>query len=368
MMNNKKNRGEKMPNPMPDQKILDTIKRGVAIPPLPLALSQNKMIDEKYQRALIRYYYDSGAGGIAVGVHTTQFEIRDPGIDLFQPILKFAAGIIDDCVLKNPRTFIKIAGVCGKTQQAVKEAEYAASLGYDAALLSLAALKNAPDDDLIEHCKAVSCIMPIFGFYLQPAVGGRILPYSFWKQFAGIENVVGIKIAPFNRYQTIDVVRAVAMAGRENEITLYTGNDDNIIMDLLTPYRIHTPGDVKTIRIKGGLLGQWSVWTKKAVEMLEEIHKITDAGKPVPPDLLAKNAALTDANAVLFDAANNFAGCIPGIHEVLRRQGLLKTIDCLDPNLKLSPGQSEEIDRITKDYPFLIDDDFVREHLAEWMN
>lgn len=356
-----------MQNPMPDRKILDIIKKGVAIPPLPLALSKNKGIDEKYQKALIRYYFDAGAGGIAVGVHTTQFEIRNPGIDLFQPLLEFAKCIISDCASKKPRPFVKIAGVCGNTNQAATEAQNAASLGYDAALLSLAALKNASDDDLIDHCKSISRIIPIFGFYLQPAVGGRILPYSFWRRFVEIENVVGIKIAPFNRYQTIDVVRAVAMSGRENDVTLYTGNDDNIIMDLLTPYRINTPGGVKTIRIKGGLLGQWSVWTGKAVLMLEEIHKLIDKDTPVPQDFLARNAALTDANAVLFDAANNFAGCIPGIHEALRRQGLLQTIKCLDPNLKLSPGQPEEIDRITRDYPFLTDDDFVKEHLEEWL-
>lgn len=352
---------------MPDQKIMDVIKRGVAIPPLPLALSQNKRIDEKHQKALIRYYFDSGAGGIAVGVHTTQFEIREPGIDLFQPILEFAKGVMVDCLSKRSGHFVKIAGVCGKTDQAIKEAEYAASLGYDAALLSLAALKNASDDKLIEHCKTICRIIPIFGFYLQPAVGGRILPYSFWKRFVEIENVVGIKIAPFNRYQTLDVVRALAMSGREGDVTLYTGNDDNIIMDLLTPYRVHTPAGIKIIRIKGGLLGQWSIWTSKAVLLLEEIHKIVDSEKPVPLDLMAKNAALTDANAVLFDAANNFAGCIPGIHEILRRQGLLESISCLDPNLKLSAGQAEEIDRITKDYPFLTDDGFVKEHLEEWL-
>jgi dihydrodipicolinate synthase/N-acetylneuraminate lyase len=356
-----------MQNPMPTGEILDLVKMGVAIPPLPLALSENKGIDEKYQKALIRYYFDAGAGGIAVGVHTTQFEIREPGIDLFQPLLEFAKRIISDCILKNPRPFVKIAGVCGNTIQATKEAETAMSHGYDAALLSLAALKNASDNALIDHCKSISRIVPIFGFYLQPAVGGRILPYSFWRRFVEIENVVGIKIAPFNRYQTIDVVRAVAMSGRENDVTLYTGNDDNIIMDLLTPYRIQTPVGVKTVRIKGGLLGQWSVWTQKAVLMLGEIHDIVDKQEPVPPDLLAKNAALTDANSVLFDAANNFAGCIPGIHEALRRQGLLQTTICLDPNLKLSPGQADEIDRITRDYPFLTDDDFVKENLEQWL-
>jgi dihydrodipicolinate synthase/N-acetylneuraminate lyase len=356
-----------MQNPVPDRKILNVINKGAVIPPLPLALSENKGIDEKYQKALIRYYFDAGAGGIAVGVHTTQFEIRKPGIDLFQPLLEFAQCIISDCVLKHPGPFIKIAGVCGETDQAAKEAETAMSHGYDAALLSLAALKNSSDDALIDHCKFISRIIPLFGFYLQPAVGGRILPYSFWRRFVEIENVAAIKIAPFNRYQTLDVVRAVAMSARENDVTLYTGNDDNIIMDLLTPYHVNTPRGVKNIRIKGGLLGQWSVWTRKAVLMLGEIHDIVDKQEPVPPDILSRNAALTDANAALFDASNNFAGCIPGIHEVLRRQGLLRTTRCLDPNLKLSPGQADEINRVTGDYPFLTDDDFVREHLEEWL-
>ncbi|MBN1902832.1 dihydrodipicolinate synthase family protein [Candidatus Sumerlaeota bacterium] len=352
---------------MPDQNILEMIKKGIAIPPLPLALSKRKKIDEKYQRALIRYYFDAGAGGVAVGVHTTQFEIRNPGINLFQPLLEFARDVVNDCVSKNPRPFVKIAGVCGKSIQAKKEAETASSLGYDAALLSLAALKNASDAALIDHCKTISRIIPIFGFYLQPAVGGRILPYSFWRRFVEIENVVAVKIAPFNRYQTLDVVRAVAMSGRDNDVTLYTGNDDNIIMDLITPCLINTTGGVKTIRIKGGLLGQWSVWTRKAVSLLEQIHGIMFKDNPIPPALLAKSASLTDANAVLFDAANNFKGCIPGIHEILRRQGLLQTIRCLDPNLKLSPGQKNEIDRISRDYPFLSDDDFVRDHLEEWL-
>ena len=356
-----------MPLPMPDKKILDLVQLGIVIPPLPLALKGRRNIDEKYQRALIRYYCAAGAGGIAVGVHTTQFEIRDPGIDLYEPLLKFACDAIRDEERKLARPIVKIAGVCGAADQALREARYARSLGYDAALLSLSALKTASDDELIRHCKSLSRIIPLFGFYLQPAVGGRILPYSFWRKFVEIPNVIGIKIAPFNRYQTLDVVRAVALAGRERELTLYTGNDDNIIMDLITPFPVHTSEGRKILRIKGGLLGQWSVWTKRAALLLEEIHDMMNRNEDAPLHLLARHAALTDANAVIFDAAHNFAGCIPGIHEILRRQGLLRNIKCLDARAGLSPGQAREIDRILRDYPFLTDDDFVEEHLHEWL-
>jgi len=353
--------------PMPEKNILNIIKKGVVIPPLPLALQKNRTIDEKYQKALIRYYCDAGARGIAVGVHTTQFEIRKPGIALYKPLLKFSMDIMRSYQKDKNRSIVKIAGVCGNTDQAINEATFAANTGYDAALLSLAALKDENDDALIEHCKSISRIIPLFGFYLQPAVGGRILSYSFWRRFSEIQNVVGVKIAPFNRYQTLDVVRAVALSGRENDITLYTGNDDHIILDLLTPYPVHTPGGVKIMRIKGGLLGQWSVWTKKAVELLSEIHEIIEEKKQIPQELLKKHAALTDANSVIFDAAGGFAGCIPGIHEVLRRQGLLKTLEFLDPELCLSPEQSEQIDRILGDYTYLTDDDFIKQHLDDWL-
>ena len=352
---------------MPDKKILELVKQGIVIPPLSLALKGRKNIDEKYQRALIRYYCAAGAGGIAVGVHTTQFEIRNPGINLYEPLLKFTCEAIRDEERKYQRPIVKIAGVCGDTNQATREAEVAVSLGYDSALLSLSALKTAPDDRLIRHCRAVSRIIPLFGFYLQPAVGGRVLPYSFWRRFVEIDNVIGIKIAPFNRYQTLDVARAVAMAGREQEVTLYTGNDDNIIMDLITPFPVHTSEGRKCLRIRGGLLGQWSVWTKKGVELLEEIHGLIDQGADIPLHLLARHAALTDANSAIFDAAHDFAGCIPGIHEVLRRQGLLRNIRCLDPRARLSPGQAEEMDRILRDYPFLTDDEFVQQHRSEWL-
>ena len=348
--------------PMPSKEILNLIKKGVVIPASPLALDQNRKLDEKRQKALFRYYCKAGAGGIAVAVHTTQFEIREPSIALFEPLLGLAARTIDELSQNHFKPIIKIAGICGNTEQAIKEAELASSLGYDVGLLSLSALKDADDDRLIEHCNAISQIIPMMGFYLQPAVGGRVLPYSFWRRFCEIENVVAIKIAPFNRYQTLDVVRAVAFSNREKDITLYTGNDDNIIIDLLTPYQVNTDSGIKTIRIKGGLLGQWTIWTKKAVDLLDKIHAITSTtDKGMPFEMLSINAALTDANAVVFDAANGFAGCIPGINEVLRRQGLVKYSHCLDPELKLSPGQEKELDRIYDEYPWLTDDEFVKE-------
>jgi dihydrodipicolinate synthase/N-acetylneuraminate lyase len=281
-------------------------------------------------------------------VHTTQFAIREVG--LLEPVLALAA--------EESKGVLRIAGACGPTAQAVKEAELAASLNYDAVLLSLAALKTASVDELIDHARAVASVMPVFGFYLQPAVGGRILPYSFWRRFAEIENVVAIKMAPFNRYQTLDVVRAVAESGRSADIALYTGNDDNILADLITSFEF--PG-CSPVRITGGLLGQWAVWTKRAVELLAQARS-DDAA-----EILTLNVHLTDANAALFDVAHNFHGCIAGIHEVLRRQGLLEGIWCLDPRESLSPGQAEEIDRVTRMYPHLTDDAFVKEHLDEWL-
>lgn len=317
------------------------------IPAHPLALTADRKLDERRQRALSRYYVSAGAGGIAVGVHTTQFAIRDCG--LLQPVLELAAS--------EASGILKIAGACGPTPQATREAELARSLGYDAVLLSLAALRDASIDELIDHSKAVADIIPVVGFYLQPAVGGRLLPYSFWRRFAEIENVVAIKMAPFNRYQTLDVIRGVAASGRASEIALYTGNDDNIIGDLITPFEI----EGASLRISGGLLGQWAVWTRRAVEILDQIHAGQNA------HMLTLNAQLTDANGAVFDVANAFHGCIAGIHEILRRQGLLEGIWCLDPHESLSPGQSEELDRVTQAYPHLTDDNFVRENLERWL-
>ncbi len=342
--------------------VLAAVRRGVAIPAQVLALNEDRKFAPKYQRALCRYFIDAGVGGIAVGVHSTQFAIRDPKIGLFKPVLKETASFIDEWCARKGKNILKVGGVCGKTAQAVAEAEFEESCGYDAALLSLAAFKNDTIDDMIRHCRAVSEIMPIIGFYLQPSVGGRPLPYEFWREFVKIENVLAIKMAPFNRYYTLDVVRAVCESGRD-DITLYTGNDDNLLIDLLTEYDVGG----RKCRIKGGLLGHWSVWTKKAVELLDEIHALTDSGRPIPPELLTRATRITDSNAAFFDAAHSFAGCIPGLHEVLRRQGLLPGTWCLDPNETLSEGQKEEIDRVYQAYPELNDDGFVAAHLNEWL-
>ncbi|MEO8129938.1 MAG: dihydrodipicolinate synthase family protein [Bryobacteraceae bacterium] len=323
------------------------LRQGLVIPAHPLALTAERKLDERRQRALTRYYAACGAGGIAVGVHTTQFAIREVG--LLKPVLEMARQEAGGC--------LSIAGICGPTPQAVREAELAAGLGYDAGLLSLAALPNAITRKLIEHTKAVASVIPIVGFYLQPAVGGRVLPYDFWLRFAEIENVVAIKMAPFNRYQTLDVIRAVADSGRAAEISLYTGNDDNIVADLLTEF----PLSGKKLRIVGGLLGHWAVWTKRAVELLDSIHTLP------PGEALTSGVQITDSNAAFFDAANGFHGCIAGLHEVLRRQGLLEGRWCLNPDEDLSPGQMEEIDRIYAAYPALNDDEFVRENLDAWL-
>lgn len=337
-------------DPMPSAAALARLRRGTVIPAHPLALTAKRRLDERRQRALTRYYRDAGAGGVAVGVHTTQFAIRERG--LLRPVLELAA--------EESAGMLRIAGLCGPTRQAAKEAALARDLGYDIGLLSLAALKDAPDAALVAHARAVAKTIPLFGFYLQPSVGGRVLSYEFWRRFAEIPNVVAIKMAPFNRYQTIDVVRAVAAAGRAGEIALYTGNDDNIVLDLLTEYRVGGASQ----RIVGGLLGHWAVWTRRAVELLEEIKSVKG---PVPRELLARAVEITDANAAFFDAAHGFAGCIAGLHEVLRRQGLLEGLWCLDPKEGLSPGQKREIDRVVAAYPHLNDDAFVAAHRDHWL-
>lgn len=347
--------------------IRDRVRAGTVIPAMPLALDFNRRFDARYQSALTRYYIEAGVGGIAVGVHTTQFVIRDPTIRLFEPVLRHVSQVIDEYSANQDREIFKVAGVCGQTEQAVKEATFAVDHGYHAGLLSLAALANESHDRMLAHCREVAAVMPLIGFYLQPAVGGCRLPYRFWRQFAEIPNVIAVKMAPFNRYQTLDVVRAVCDAGREDAITLYTGNDDNIITDLLTEYRIVTDSGPKSVRIRGGLLGHWSVWTRAAVQLLDEIHATLAAGSDIPAELLRRNVEVTDCNAALFDAANGFAGCIPGVHEVLRRQGLLRGTWCLDPNEVLSQGQAKEIDRVTRAYPHLNDDAFVRENIARWL-
>ncbi len=332
---------------------------GQVIPAHPLALTAERKLDERHQRALTRYYLAAGAGGIAVGVHTTQFAIRQQG--LLEPVLALAAETVSAELKARPRPFARVAGAVGRTPQAIQEAELAARLGYDAVLLSLGAWPDDPEREVLAHCRAVAGVLPLFGFYLQPAVGGRVLPHSFWRAFAEIPNVVAIKIAPFNRYQTVDVVRAVAESGRQ-DIALYTGNDDSIVIDLLSRFRF--AGGER--RMVGGLLGQWAVWTRRAVEMLHVLRRLPEATQ-VDQAWFRHATALTDANAALFDAGTGFAGCIPGIHEVLRRQGLLRGIWCLDPAEGLSPGQREEIDRVLASYPDLTDDGFVAEHLNEWL-
>ncbi len=339
--------------------------RGQVIPAFPLALDADRKLSEKHQRALARYYFHAGCGGLAVGVHSTQFEIREPEHALFEPVLRIASETLDAELREHPRDFVKVAGICGDTAQASREAELAAGLGFHAGLLSLTAVKEQPLPEILEHCRKVAEVMPVIGFYLQPAVGGRVFPYAFWREFMEIENVLAVKIAPFNRYFTQDVVRAAIEAGRD-DVSLYTGNDDNIIVDLLTPFTFQTPDGPRTRTIAGGLLGQWGVWTRKAVLLLEEI-KQARREETLSTDWLTRNAALTDINAAVFDVANGFAGVIPGIHEVLRRQGLLPGTWCLNPDEKLSPGQSEELDRVTRAYPEFVDDDFVREHLDAWL-
>jgi hypothetical protein len=349
-----------------EARIGDPFRRGLVIPACPLALTAERRLDERRQRALVRYYVEAGAGGLAVGVHTTQFAIRDPAIGLFEPLLRLVAEELDRADRRGGEPLVRISGVCGRTSQALAEARLARESGYHAALLSLAALGDASEDELIAHARAVAEVIPLVGFYLQPAVGGRVLPFSFWRRFAELEDVVAIKIAPFNRYQTLDVVRAVVQAGRD-DLALYTGNDDNIVIDLLTPFRFESNGQVKERRIVGGLLGHWAVWTRRAVELLDECHRLAASGAEVPAEMLRRNVEVTDANAAVFDAANGFAGCIAGIHEVLRRQGLLEGLWCLDPAETLGPGQAREIDRVCRAYPHLIDDGFVRENLDRWL-
>jgi dihydrodipicolinate synthase/N-acetylneuraminate lyase len=360
---------------MPAPEVLDLLRRGQVIPAHPLALDRNRRLDERRQRALSRYYLAAGAGGLAVGVHTTQFAIREAG--LYRPVLALAA----EEARRAGRPLVKVAGISGPTAQAVAEAAVARELGYDVGLLSLSALRTATDDELIAHARAVGETIPLFGFYLQPGVGGRVLPYSFWRRFAEIPNVVAIKMAPFNRYQTIDVVRAVAESGRAREISLYTGNDDSIVVDLVTEFRFggesrEVPGGPRgeerllvrsgatRLRVVGGLLGHWAVWTRKAVELFDALRQ-----KAGPSSwALTRGIEVTDANAAFFDAANGYQGCIAGLHEVLRRQGLLDGLWCLDPQEGLSPGQLEEIDRVYRAYPHLNDDAFVAERLHDWLS
>ena len=344
--------------------------RGLAIPAHPLALTSDRRLDERRQAALTRYYCDAGAGGLAVAVHTTQFEIRKPDVGLLEPVLELAIGTARAWTANRSGPPLMIAGVVGRTEQAVREAGLAASLGYDACLLSLAAMRDAGNEEVLAHCRRIASIMPVVGFYLQPAVGGRVLDRAFWRGFFDIERVIAIKVAPFDRYRTLDVTNALAESGRA-DVALYTGNDDAIVADLVTPFPGRNGGP--PLHFSGGLLGQWAVWTKRAAELLQRCLAVTRQN-PTPGaeqalrNLLALGADLTDANAALFDPSHGFAGCIPGIHEVLRRQGLLAGRWCLDPHEELSPGQMEEIDRVLARYPHLTDDEFVKENLDRWLS
>ena len=339
---------------------LALLRRGTVIPAHPLALDAERRFDRESQRALTRYYIDAGAGGLAVGVHATQFRIREAG--LYRPVLELAAATAREW---TQQPLILVAGAVGKTAQAVAEAEIARALGYHAVLLGLGAMKGAGEDELIDHCRAVAAAMPLIGFYLQAAVGGIRLSREFWTRFAALDNVIAVKVAPFNRYRTLDVAFGVVAAKAEERVTLYTGNDDHIMLDLVAPLAVRAGGREVRLRFKGGLLGHWSVWTAAAVEVLRKVHAAVADGA-IPPGLLALDSFITDCNSVIFDVAHDFAGCIPGCHEVLRRQGLMTSNLCLDPNEILSPGQAEGINRLYATYPELTDDAFVAANLARW--
>jgi dihydrodipicolinate synthase/N-acetylneuraminate lyase len=334
--------------------IVALLRRGTVIPAHPLALDASRRLEHRRQRALTRYYLDAGSGGLAVGVHATQFAIREAG--LYEQVLRLAAE-------EAKRPVAMIAGLAGKTSSAKKEAQVARGLGYHCGMLSLGAMKSASIDELLEHCAAVANEIPLVGFYLQTAVGGIALPMEFWRRFAAIDNVIAIKIAPFDRYRTLDVVKGVVAARAEERVTLYTGNDDHIVLDLAVPFLIRRGAEEVRVRIKGGLLGHWSVWTKTAVDIFQRVRE----GK-IDENLLALDSRITDCNSAFFDVAHNFAGCIPGCHEVLRRQGLLEGTWCLDPNETLSPGQAEEIDRVYREHGDLADDAFVRANLERWLS
>jgi len=343
------------------EKALEILRAGTVIPATPLSLHEDGTFNEKGQRLLTRYYLEAGVGGVATAVHTTQFEIRDKEHNLFETVISVVVDEISRYEKETGKTIIKVAGVCGKTEQAVAEAEVAKKLGFDVVLLSPGGLNSETEDYMIERTKAVSEVLPVIGFYLQTAVGGRVFTYNYWERLCAIENVVAIKCASFNRYTTLDVVRAATLAKRENKIALYTGNDDSIIVDLVTPYKFTVDGVKYENKFIGGLLGHWTLWTKKVCEIFEKVRK-----EPVTAETLTLAAEVTDCNAVFFDAANGFKGCIPGVHEVLRRQGLMESTRCLNPNEVLSPGQSEELDRVYKMYPHLNDDKFIADNIDSW--
>lgn len=355
-----------LPSPaVPPLDVAEQLRGGCVIPAHPLALDDERRIDERHQTALTRYYLAAGVGGLAVGVHTTEFAIRDPRWNLLEPVLAQAAGTVRS---EADRPVVMVAGACGETSAAVREAELAASLGYHYALLSPGGIAHLDEDQLVARTAAVAEVLPVIGFYLQTAVGGRRLSAGYWSRLAEIPGVAAIKVAPFDRYATLDVLRAVAASGRGDELAVYTGNDDNILLDLLTPFEFSVGGETIRQQVVGGLLGQWAVWTGVAVQQLERVRATRVGATEEVPALLSLAAQLTEANAAVFDAANGFHGCVPGIKEVLRRQGLLASRRCLDPAEDLSPGQADEISRVAAAYPWLTDDDFVAEHLDDWLS
>lgn len=353
---------------LPEKWVRDALMSGLFIPAHPLALTRDRRLDERRQAALTRYYLSSGSGGLAVGVHTTQFEVHDPRLGMYEHLLRLTVEVAREHERRTGRRVVLIAGIVGPTERAVREARLARELGYHVGMVELGSLRGASLERMLEHIKAVAREIPVFGFYLQAAVGGLHLPYRFWRRlFEEVPNVVGVKIAPFNRYFTLDVVRALADSERESEVALYTGNDDNILVDLLTTYAVKRGGEVVEVRIVGGLLGHWAFWTATSVRIFLTVKEEVRKGGPIPRELLTLAAQVTDANGAIFDAANGFSGCIPGIHEVLRRSGFFEEVVLLDPRAELSPGQLEEIDRIYESYPHLRDDDFVRWHLDDWL-
>lgn len=345
------------------EKALAILKQGTVIPATPLALDADRKLSVKGMKLLMQYYLNSGVGGIATAVHTTQFEIREPKYNLFEPVLKLVSQEIDTYEAETGKVIVKVAGVCGETEQAVREAKIAKQYGYDAVLLSPGGVNHLTEEQMLERTEAVAKEMPVIGFYLQNAVGGRRFTFDYWQKLCAIENVVAIKCAPFNRYQTLDVVRAAALADRD--VTLYTGNDDSIVLDLLTTYRFEKNGKTVEKGFDGGLLGHWSAWAQKAVELFEKVKEAKKLPQ-IPAEMLTLAMQVTDTNSVFFDAAHNFSGCIAGLHEVLYRQGLMENIYCLNPEETLSAGQAEEIDRLYREYPQLHDDAFVAENLAAW--
>src|SRR3954469_5684839 len=260
-----------------DSSLAAILTRGTVIPAHPLALTAERRLDERRQRALSRYYIAAGAGGLAVGVHTTQFAIHCSKVGLLHPVLALAAEEMNRADANRATPLLRVAGICGDTAKANREAEVSRDLGYQFGLVNLAAMRGSTIEQLLDHCRAVADVIGLFGFYLQPAVGGIDLPIEFWRGFCQIENARAIKIAAFDRYRTLAVIRAVAESGRD-DIALYTGNDDNIVIDLVAPYEIKLDGTPVVRRMVGGLLGHWAIWTSKAVELHQHCRSIAETG------------------------------------------------------------------------------------------